>query len=219
MRRTWRQAGDAQLVAELQAMPLGDDRRNLQWHAGAVGGLLVTGALLAVERADQQLDLAGAAEQEEPGGRERCEPRGASTSTGVNPATIGMTACAPATSARSRSTVSTGNRPLTSGVTSTTPVSAAWVSDGPNESNGRESSDLRISTSENHRHPQRDADDAEQRPAPVGDQRGEVDPPERQPTARSSCTGRGGIDCTRRPSTRCSFDGCRSAPRPGRASP
>jgi hypothetical protein len=36
---------------------LGDDCRNLQWHAGTVGGLLVTSALLAVERADQQLDL------------------------------------------------------------------------------------------------------------------------------------------------------------------
>jgi hypothetical protein len=47
-------------------MPLGDDRRNLQWHAGAVCGLLVAGALLAVERADQQLDLARPAEQKEP---------------------------------------------------------------------------------------------------------------------------------------------------------
>ena len=34
---------------------------------------------------------------------------------------------------------------------------------------------------EHHCHPQRDANDAEQRPAPVGDQGGEVDPPERQP--------------------------------------
>ena len=66
------------------------------------------------------------------------------TSTGVKPATIGMTASAPATSARRRLTVSIGNRPLTFGVTSTTPMSAAWVSDGPNESNGRTSSDLRI---------------------------------------------------------------------------
>src|ERR1700755_2598632 len=47
-------------------MPLGDDRRNLQWHAGAVCGLRVAGALLAVERADQQLDLARPAEQKEP---------------------------------------------------------------------------------------------------------------------------------------------------------
>ena len=67
-------------------------------------------------------------------------------STGVKPATIGMTASAPGTSARRRSTVSIGNRPLTFGVTSTTPLSAAWVSDGPNASNGRASSDLRITT-------------------------------------------------------------------------
>ncbi len=66
------------------------------------------------------------------------------TSTGVRPATIGMTASAPDTSARRRSTVWTGNRPLTFGVTSTTPLSAAWVRDGPNESNGLASSNLRI---------------------------------------------------------------------------
>ena len=47
-------------------MPLGDDRRNLQRHAGAGCRLLVAGALLAVERADQQLDLARSAEQKEP---------------------------------------------------------------------------------------------------------------------------------------------------------
>ena len=56
-----------------------------------------------------------------------------------------MTASAPGTSAWMRLTVSIGNRPLTFGVTSTTPMSAAWVSDGPNESNGRESSNLSIS--------------------------------------------------------------------------
>ena len=67
-------------------------------------------------------------------------------STGVKPATTGMTASAPATSARSRLTVSIGNRPLTFGVTSTTPLPAAWVSDGPNESKGRASSDLSIRT-------------------------------------------------------------------------
>ena len=39
---------------------------HLQWHAGAVCGLDVAGALLAVERADQQLDLARPAEQKEP---------------------------------------------------------------------------------------------------------------------------------------------------------
>ncbi len=67
-------------------------------------------------------------------------------STGVKAATIGMTACAPSTLARRRSMVSIGNRPLTFGVISTTPTSAAWVSDGPNESNGRTSSDLRVRT-------------------------------------------------------------------------
>jgi hypothetical protein len=67
-------------------------------------------------------------------------------STGARPATIGMTASAPATSARRRLTVSIGNRPPMFGMTSTTPLSAAWVSDGPNESNGRTNSDLRIST-------------------------------------------------------------------------
>ncbi len=39
--------------------------------------------------------------------------------------------------------------------------------------------------SQDHRHPQRNADHAEQRPAPVGDQRGNVNPPERQPAHRS----------------------------------
>ena len=94
-----------------------------------------------------------------------------------------MTASAPATSARSRSTVAIGSRPLMFGLTSTTPVLAAWVSDGPNESNGRTSSALSINVPEYHRHPQRHADRAEQRPAPVGDQRGEVDAPERHPSA------------------------------------
>ena len=125
-------------------------------------------------------------------------------STGVRPATIGMTASAPATSARRRSTVSIGNRPLTFGVTSTTPLSAAWVSDGPNESNGRTSSDLRITRPKYHRHPQRDADHAEQRPAPVGDQRGEVDPPEGQPSGAQPAAsplrdGRVVVDCVRTP--------------------
>ena len=67
------------------------------------------------------------------------------TSTGVKALTTGMTAAAPGTSARRRLTVSIGNRPLTFGVTSTTPSSAAWASDGPNESNGRVSSNLSIS--------------------------------------------------------------------------
>ena len=66
------------------------------------------------------------------------------TSTGVKVATTGMTAAAPATSARRRLTVSIGNRPLTFGDTSRIPMSAAWVSDGPNALNGRASSDLRI---------------------------------------------------------------------------
>ena len=37
-----------------------------KWHAGTVCGLDVAGTLLAVERADQQLDLARPAEQKEP---------------------------------------------------------------------------------------------------------------------------------------------------------
>ncbi len=49
-------------------MPLGDDRRDLQRHAGAVRGLLVARALFAVERADQQFDLTRPAEQKEPVG-------------------------------------------------------------------------------------------------------------------------------------------------------
>jgi hypothetical protein len=43
-------------------MPLGNGRRHLERHAGTVCGLDVAGALLAVERADQQLDLARSAE-------------------------------------------------------------------------------------------------------------------------------------------------------------
>ncbi len=39
---------------------------HLQWHAGTGCGLDVAGALLAIERADQQLDLARPAEQKEP---------------------------------------------------------------------------------------------------------------------------------------------------------
>src|SRR4029079_10712327 len=31
------QAGDAHLIAELHAVPGGDDRRNLQWHTGTGG--------------------------------------------------------------------------------------------------------------------------------------------------------------------------------------
>ena len=45
---------------------LGDGRGHLQWHARTVCGLDVASALLAVERADQQLDLARPAEQKEP---------------------------------------------------------------------------------------------------------------------------------------------------------
>ena len=54
-----------QLIAEPKAVPFGDDRRNLQRHAGSGCRVLIAGALLAVEGADQQLDLAGPAEQEE----------------------------------------------------------------------------------------------------------------------------------------------------------
>ena len=125
-------------------MPLGDDCRNLQWHTGARGGILVTGTLLAVEGADQQFDLARPAQQKEP------VPVAADVctveSTGVKPATTGTIASAPGTSARRRLTVSIGKRALTFGVTWTTPRWAAWVSDGPNASNGRTRSDLRIHT-------------------------------------------------------------------------
>ncbi|MGE5697997.1 MAG: hypothetical protein ACM4D3_22980 [Candidatus Sericytochromatia bacterium] len=48
-------------------MPIGDLRRNLQRDAGAVGRLLA-GTLLAVERPDEQFDLAGTAKQKEPMG-------------------------------------------------------------------------------------------------------------------------------------------------------
>src|SRR5205807_10373596 len=51
--RARRQAGDAQFIAEPHTMPLGDDRWNLQWHAGAVGRLLVECSLRTVERADE----------------------------------------------------------------------------------------------------------------------------------------------------------------------
>ena len=98
--------------------------------------LLVAGALLAVERADQQLDLARPADRKNPGCRRR-RPRasgGDDRDDRLRPCHLGA----------QRLTVSIGNRPLTFGVTSTTPMSAAWVSDGPNESNGRTSSDLRI---------------------------------------------------------------------------
>ena len=54
-----------------------------------------------------------------------------------------MTASAPGTSSRSRSTISIGNRPLTFGVTSRTPLPAAWVGAGPKASNGRVSSTFR----------------------------------------------------------------------------
>ena len=115
-----------------------------------------------------------------------------------------MTACAPGTSARRRSTVSIGNRPLTFGVTSTTPLSAAWVSDGPNAVERASELGFEYQRPEHHRHPHRDADHAEQCPAPVGDQRGEVDPPERQPSGAQPCAsplrdGRGGVDGARTP--------------------
>ena len=67
-------------------------------------------------------------------------------SAGASPATIGITACAPGTSVCRRRTVSVGSRPATFGMTSTTPLSAAWVNEGPKESNGRTNSDLRMST-------------------------------------------------------------------------
>ena len=161
------------------------------------------GALLAFEGPDQQFDLARPAEQKEAVGARR------RSSTGVKAATIGMTASAPDTSARSRSTVPIGNRSLTFGVTSTTPMSAAWVSDGPNESNGRASSNLSTKYSEDHRYSKRDADNAEQRPAPVGDQRGEMDPPKRNPAGAQSLhhhspAGVADSTATARPSTRCS---------------
>ena len=47
-------------------MSLGDGRGHLEWHAGTVCGLDVAGALFAVERPDQKLDLARPAEQKNP---------------------------------------------------------------------------------------------------------------------------------------------------------
>ena len=157
-------------------MPFGDDRRHLQWHTRTVCGLDVAGALLAVERADQQLDLARPAEQKEPVADLRA------TSTGVKAATIGMTASAPATSARSRSTVSIGNRPLMFGRDLDHPGVGGVGERRAERVERADELGFEYQRAENHRHPQRDADHAEQRPAPVGDQRGEVDAPEGHPS-------------------------------------
>jgi len=82
------------------------------------------GALLAVERADSSSDRHDPPSRRSLGaGGIHCQPR---ISTGVKPATTGLTASAPATSGVGRSTVSIVKRALTFGVTSTVPTSVAW---------------------------------------------------------------------------------------------
>ena len=74
-------------------MPLGDDGGYLERHAGTVCGLDVAGALITIERANQQLDLARPAEQEKPvtsaGNIHRCQG-GDDGDDGLRPGHLGV---------------------------------------------------------------------------------------------------------------------------------
>ena len=201
MRRAGRLPGNAQLIAEMQAMPLRDEGGDLHRHTGPVGRLLVPRPLLAVERADKQLDLARPAEQEKSmaaaGDVCRGQP-GDDRDDRLRPWNLGVQ-----TAHRvGRQPASHVRGDLDHAFVCRVGQRGAEGVERPHQLGFEDEH------AEHHGHPERHADHAEQRPTPVGGQRGEVDPPEGQPSGPQWAHHRSPTDeswPTRSlPSTRCS---------------
>lgn len=158
------------------------------------------GSSFTVERADQQLDLARATQHEEPvgaagyvhGGQAGDDRDDSSRSWHASTQPVDRLHRQPAAHVRRHL-----DDPAVRGV-------------GERRAERVERADefgFEYQNSEHHCHPERDADHAEQGPAPVGDQGCEVDTPERQPTGTQPSHHRSPVAAPaaqERPSTRCS---------------
>jgi hypothetical protein len=170
--RTGGQARNAQLVAERQAVSLGDGGRNHQWHTGTGGRGLVVCAPLAVERPDQQLDLTGAAEEEEPVRTARHVNRRQAGHHTYDRFGVGHVGAQPVDGRERQSSADVRGDFDDARIGGVRKRRTERVE--RTRQFGLENEDT-----EDDRHPDRHPDDAEQRAAPVRDQRGEVNAPER----------------------------------------